>query len=125
MDVSIARERERAFEFARPYAAHVLRHLQDMGFSSDEFRHLGVEPRLIESINEACNQGATLEAASILLSDNAVKSCFVVGSPEECSDQLAALLVEAERLGFGQIAFAKLGPDCSEAISLLREIVDR
>lgn len=125
MDVSIARERERAFEFARPYAAHVLRHLKDMGFNSDEFRLLGVEPRLIESLNEACNQGATLEAASALLPDNAVKSCFVVGGPEECRDQLASLLIEAERLGFGQIAFAKLGPDYSAAITILREIVDR
>jgi hypothetical protein len=54
-----------------------------------------------------------------------VKSCFVVGGPEECRDQLASLLIEAERLGFGQIAFAKLGPDYSAAITILREIVDR
>jgi alkanesulfonate monooxygenase SsuD/methylene tetrahydromethanopterin reductase-like flavin-dependent oxidoreductase (luciferase family) len=124
MDVSIARERERAFEFARPYAAHVLRHLPDMGFGSDDFRRLGIEPRLVESMNEACNQGVTLETASTLLSDDAVKSCFVVGSPEECRDQLAVLLNEAQRLGFGQVAFAKLGPDYGEAITLLREIVD-
>lgn len=124
LDVSIARERGRAFEFARPYAAHVLRHLQAVGLTSDDFRGLGIEPRLLESLKQACDQGATTQAASTLLSDDAVKSCFVVGSPEECRDQLAALLDEAERLQFGQVAFAKLGPDYNEAITLLGEIFD-
>lgn len=125
LDVSIARERGRAFEFARPYAAQVLCHLQTMGFTPDDFRGLGIEPRLLESLKQACEQGATMQAASTLLSDDAVKSCFVVGSPEECRDQLAALLDEAERFRFGQVAFAKLGSDTNEAISLLGDIFDR
>ena len=126
LDVSIARERGRAFEFARPYAAHVLLHLEAMGLTSDDFRGLGIEPRLLESMKHACSQGATIQAASALLSDEAVKSCFVAGSPEECRDQLAALLNEANRLQFGQVALAKLGPDYDEAINLLRsEVIGR
>jgi len=126
LDVSIARERGRAFEFARPYAAHVLLHLEAMGLTSDDFRGLGIEPRLLDSMKHACSQGATIPAASALLSDDAVKSCFVAGSPEECRDQLAALLNEANRLQFGQVALAKLGPDYDEAINLLRsEVIAR
>jgi hypothetical protein len=49
-----------------------------------------------------------------------VQRCYVAGGPEECRDQLAPLLAAAERLQFGQVAFAKLGPDWNEAMPLLR-----
>jgi alkanesulfonate monooxygenase SsuD/methylene tetrahydromethanopterin reductase-like flavin-dependent oxidoreductase (luciferase family) len=47
----------------------------------------------------------------------------VAGGPEECRDQIAALLDQAARLNFSQVAFAKLGPDYEEAIKLLRHRV--
>jgi hypothetical protein len=37
---------------------------------------------------------------------------------------LAPLIAEAERLQLGQVAFAKLGPDYDEAITLLRRQLD-
>jgi alkanesulfonate monooxygenase SsuD/methylene tetrahydromethanopterin reductase-like flavin-dependent oxidoreductase (luciferase family) len=125
LDISLSRDRASAFAYARPFAAHVLVHLEGMGFTADDFQSLAIEPRLVDSLIEACRGGATIQAASALLSDDVVKSCFVVGSPEECRDQLAALMDEAERLKFSQMAFAKLGPDYHEAISLLRDICGR
>lgn len=122
-DISLSRDRASAFAYARPHAAHVLMHLEDMGFTADDFRALSIEPRLMDSLKEACRGGATIQSASALLPDDAVKSCFVVGGPEECRDQLATLFDDATRLKFGQIAFAKLGPDYDEAITLLRREV--
>lgn len=74
----------------------------------------------IEMLKQACARGAALAEAATLLPDHAVKSCFVVGTPEECRDQLAPLLAEAERYKLGQISFTKLGPDYDDAIKLLR-----
>lgn len=124
LDIAIARDRRRAFEWARPYAAHVLLRCQEMGFATDDFRPIGIEPRLIESLKESFLHGASSAAAATLLPDDAVKSCFVVGGPEECREQLAALLSEAERLNLKQVAFAKLGPDYDEAVALLGDVVN-
>ena len=123
LDVSIARDRQQALRFAKPYAARIIMVLEGMGFNDDEFRSLGMEPRLIKSLKEACATGATVHAASALLPDEAVTSCFVAGGPEDCRDQLGALIEEAERLKFGQISFTKLGPDYDAAIKLLRHQV--
>ena len=63
--------------------------------------------------------------AARLVPDEAVKSCFVAGGPEECRDQIVELMDHAARLDFGQVCFAKLGPDYEEAITLLRrEVLD-
>jgi len=48
----------------------------------------------VDSLTQACRGGATIQAASALLPDDAVKSCFVVGGPEECRDQLDALILK-------------------------------
>lgn len=119
IDVSVARDRRRAIDFARPLAAQVLIHLDAMGFTVDEFHALGVEPRLARSLTETWQGGATAQEAARLVPDDAVMSCFVAGGPQECRDQLAALLDKAMQLGIGQVALAKLGPDYSEAIALL------
>ncbi|MBI2365722.1 MAG: LLM class flavin-dependent oxidoreductase [Deltaproteobacteria bacterium] len=123
LDVSISRDRRRALQFAKPYVAHIMMVLELMGFTPDEFRTIGIEPQLIRSLKEASAVGATLHAASTLIPDDAVTSCFVAGGPQECRDQIATLIEEAERLKFGQIAFSKLGPDYDEAIKLLRNQV--
>ena len=123
LDIAISRDRQRALQFARPYVAGILLNLERVGFSDDEFQNLGIAPRLVLSLKQACAGGATVHAASTLIPDDAVTSCFVAGSPEECRDQIAALIDQAERLNFGQIAFAKLGPDYDDAIKLLRHQV--
>jgi alkanesulfonate monooxygenase SsuD/methylene tetrahydromethanopterin reductase-like flavin-dependent oxidoreductase (luciferase family) len=123
LDISISRDRQRALQFARPSVAGILLNLQRMGFSDDEFYTLGIEPRLLQSLREAIAGGATVHAASTVIPDDAVTTCFVAGGPEECRDQIAGLIDQAERLQFSQIAFAKLGPEYDEAIELLRHRV--
>ena len=123
LDIAVSRDRQRALQFAKPSVAGILLNLDYMAFSDDEFHALGIAPRLVRSLKEACAGGATVHAASTLIPDDAVTSCFVAGGPEECREQIAALIDQAERLQFGQIAFAKLGPDYDEAIGLLRHRV--
>ncbi|MBM4263848.1 MAG: LLM class flavin-dependent oxidoreductase [Deltaproteobacteria bacterium] len=38
IDIAIARDRCRAYDFARPFAAHVLLRCEEMGFAADDFR---------------------------------------------------------------------------------------
>ena len=123
LNVSISRDRDRAMQFAKPYVSHMLLTLEAMGFSDDEFYTIGVEPKLIHSLGDAFDSGATVQDAATLIPDSAVTSCFIVGRPEECREQVLGLMEQAERLAFGQVSFAKLGPDYAEAITLLREEV--
>lgn len=123
LDIALARDRQRALQFARPFAANILIGLNRAGYGDDEFRAMGLEPRLIKSLQEARGAGAPVAAIAALVSDDAVKSCFVAGDSAECKEQLAPLLEEARRLGFGQVAFAKLGPDYDEAMALLGDLV--
>ncbi len=123
LDVSISRDRQSALHFAKPYVAHILMALEFMRFTHDEYRAMDIEPSLINSLKEAFAGGATLQSAARLISDDTVTSCFVAGGPEECRDQIAGLIEEAKRLEFGQLAFAKLGPDYDDAIELLRRKV--
>lgn len=123
LDISISRDRQRALQFAKPYVARILLNLDLMGFSDDEFHTLGIAPRLIPRLKQAYSDRNTIQGAASLISDRTVTSCFVAGRPEECRDQLAELIDHAERLNFGQIALAKLGPDFDEAIDLLRRQV--
>ena len=123
LDASISRDRRRALEFAKPCVARVLLSLALAGFTRDDFHAMGIEPRILAALKEANAGGAMLHAASTIIPDSVVSSCMVAGGPEECRDQVVALMEEAERLKIGQIAFAKLGPDYDEAIELLRHQV--
>lgn len=123
LDISISRDRQRALQFAKPYVAGIILDLKRMGFSDDDFQSLGIARGIVQSLKEACAGGATIRAVSTLIPDIAVTSCFVAGGPQECRDQVAALIDYAERHQFGQIAFAKLGPNYDEAIELLRHQV--
>ena len=123
LNVSISRNRDAAFQFAKPYVSHMLISLKQMGFTDDEFRTIFVEPGLVKAVDDAFKNGATVDQAAQIIPDEAVKSCFVVGEPEECKDQILDLMQYAEDLNFGQVCLAKLGPDYKEAITLLRQVV--
>lgn len=123
LDISVSQDRQHAIQFARPYAARIIMALESMGFTHDEIRRLGIEPELGQALQQACARGIALAQAAALLPDHAVKSCFVVGTPEECREQLSPLLAAAERHKLGQISFTKLGPDYDDAIKLLRRHV--
>ena len=123
LNVSISHDSERALNFAKPYVSHILPTLREMGFSDDELFSLGVEPKLVDKLENAFRNGATVSEAVKLVPDKAVRSCFIAGRPDECREQILHLMDEADRLGFGQVCFAKLGPDYEEAITLLRKEV--
>ena len=123
LNVSISRNRDAAFQFAKPYVSHMIMSLKEMGFTDDEFRTIFIDPELVTKLDEAFTNGATVQQAAELIPDESVKSCFVVGEPEECKDQILDLMEHAENLNFGQVCLAKIGPDYEEAIGLLRRDV--
>lgn len=123
LNVSISRNRDAAFQFAKPYVSHMLISLKQMGFTDDEFKTIFVEPALVAAVDEAFMKGASVAQAAKIIPDKAVKSCFVVGEPEECKDQILELMEHAQNLKFGQVCLAKLGPDYEEAMTLLRQEV--
>ena len=64
-----------------------------------------------------------MEQASALVTEHMVKTYYAAGRPEEVRDQIIELVGAAGRLGYDQVAFAKLGPDYEEAIKLLADQV--
>ena len=123
LNVSISEDRQSALDFAKTYVSHILPTLRVMGFSDDEIFSLGVEPKLIDQLEDAFESGATISESKKLVPDEAVGSCFVAGTPDECREQILELMDEAHRLKFGQVCFSKLGPNYEEAITLLRQKV--
>ena len=123
LNVSISRDRDAAFQFAKPYVSHMLISLKQMGFTDEDFRKIFVDPELITAVDDAFNNGSTVAQVAKIIPDDAVKSCFVVGRPDECRDQILELMEEAENLNFDQVCLAKLGPDYEEAITLLSKHV--
>lgn len=123
INVSISKDRARAKRFPKPYVVQII---LEWGFTEDEYRSLGITPEKVRAVRAACGQGATIEEAAEMISDDEVGSCFVAGDAEECREQLVPLFEEATRLGFKQISLAKLGPDYEDAIRLLsRDIVGK
>ncbi len=51
------------------------------------------------------------------------RACFVVGKPAECVEPILELAAGAQRLGFDQISFAKLGKDYAATIRFLSDEV--
>tara|TARA_B100000676_G_scaffold297145_1_gene338390 strand:- start:46533 stop:47603 length:1071 start_codon:yes stop_codon:yes gene_type:complete len=123
LNVSISHDRNAAYQFAKPYVSHMIVSLKEMGFTDDDFRTNFIDPKLVTLLEGAFANGATVQEAAELVPDEAVKSCFVVGEPEECKDQILELMEHAENLNFGQVSLAKLGPDYKEAMTLLRQDV--
>ena len=116
INVSVSRNRAEAKRFTKPYVVQII---VEWGFSEEEYIALGITPEKVRSVRAAYEAGSTIEEAAEMISDEEVSSCFVAGDPEECLEQLEPLIAEAERLGFGQVSLAKLGPDYDEAIRLL------
>ena len=64
----------------------------------------------------------TIEQASReLVTADMARACFVAGSPGDCVEPILELAAEAQRLGFQQISFAKLGRDYASVIRFLSD----
>jgi len=125
LNVSISRDREKAIEFPKRQVSHSILQWEALGFTSEEYAKLGVQREQVLKLKEAYASGATVEAASKLVSEAMVKSYYAAGRPEEVRDQIIELAAAAGRLGYDHVAFAKLGPDYEEAINLLAETIVR
>jgi alkanesulfonate monooxygenase SsuD/methylene tetrahydromethanopterin reductase-like flavin-dependent oxidoreductase (luciferase family) len=123
LNVSISRDRATAMEFPKRQVAHSILQWEALGFTPDEYAKMGVARGQVLKLKEAFAAGATVEEASALVSEHMVKTYYAAGKPEEVRDQIIELLAAAERLGYDHVAFAKLGPDYEEAITLLADQV--
>jgi alkanesulfonate monooxygenase SsuD/methylene tetrahydromethanopterin reductase-like flavin-dependent oxidoreductase (luciferase family) len=121
LNVSISRNREQAIEFPKRQVAHSILQWEALGFTPEEYSRMGVAREEVLRLQEAFAAGATVEQASALVTDAMLRSYYAAGRPEEVRDQIIELLAAAGRLGYDQVAFAKLGPDYDEAIKLLAE----
>jgi alkanesulfonate monooxygenase SsuD/methylene tetrahydromethanopterin reductase-like flavin-dependent oxidoreductase (luciferase family) len=123
LNVSISRDHERAIEFPKRQVAHSILQWEAVGFTPEEYAMMGVARERVLEIKAAFEGGASVEAASKLVTEQMVKSYYAAGTPEEVRDQIIELVSAAARLGYDHVAFAKLGPDYQEAINLLAERV--
>jgi alkanesulfonate monooxygenase SsuD/methylene tetrahydromethanopterin reductase-like flavin-dependent oxidoreductase (luciferase family) len=119
LNVSISSDREKAIEFPKRQVAHSILQWEALGFSPEEYAKMGVAREQVLKLKEAFVAGATVEEASALVSEHMVKTYYAAGRPEEVRDQIIELLGAAGELGYDHVAFAKLGPDYDQAISLL------
>lgn len=120
LNVAVSEEPGKALAEAKKYTAHHMVSLQAMGYTRDEFARLGVDYDRVGRLREALHSGVTIEvAARELVTDAMARACFVVGSPSECVEPILELAAAAQRLGFEQISFAKLGLDYAETIRFL------
>jgi alkanesulfonate monooxygenase SsuD/methylene tetrahydromethanopterin reductase-like flavin-dependent oxidoreductase (luciferase family) len=123
INVSIARDGAAAMAYPKPYVAHAILQWEAMGFDAAEYARLGVERADVLAIRDAFDAGATIEEASSLVTEPMVRAQYAAGTPDEVVEQVLGLVEAAGRLGYGQVAFAKLGPDYAESIRLLAETV--
>jgi alkanesulfonate monooxygenase SsuD/methylene tetrahydromethanopterin reductase-like flavin-dependent oxidoreductase (luciferase family) len=119
LNVSISRDREKAIEFPKRQVSHSILQWEALGFTAAEYAKLGVRRKQVLKLKEAYAAGATVEEASSLVDETMVKTYYAAGTPEEVRGQIIELAGAAGRLGYDHVAFAKLGPDYEEAISLL------
>lgn len=123
LNLSIADDREVARAFPKPYITHMLIGMRHMGFSDSELSDLDIDPAVVDEIEAAFADGATIREASELVTDAMVEATFVAGTPEECLEQVHELADIAADHDIDQLVFAKLGPDYERAIDLLSEDV--
>ncbi|HEY7164205.1 MAG TPA: LLM class flavin-dependent oxidoreductase [Candidatus Binatia bacterium] len=123
LNVSISSDHMRAIEFPKRQVAHSILQWEALHFTDDEYARMGVERSQVLKLRDAFQSGATVEAASALVSEHMVKTYYAAGTPDEVREQIIDLAGEAGKLGYDQIAFAKLGPNYEEAINLLADQV--
>ena len=120
LNLAVSKDGREALAEAKKYTAHHMVSLQALGYTPEEFTRLGIDYEQVDRLREGLHSGMTIEeAARELVTDAMAKACFVAGSPSDCVEPVLELASQAQRLGFHQISFAKLGPDYAEAIRFL------
>jgi len=119
LNVSVSHDRARALDFPKRQVAHSILQWEALGFTDEEYTKLGVERNQVHKLKQCFTEGATVEKAASFVTEAMVRAYYAAGSPEEVIEQILELSRIAAKLGYDQIAFAKLGPDYEEAINLL------
>lgn len=123
LNVSIAKKHDDAMNFPRRQVAHSILQWEALGFTPEEYARMGVQREQVLQLKDAFESGATVEQASAMVTDPMVRCYYAAGTPEEVRDQIIELTGAAGDLGYDHVAFAKLGPDYDQAISLLADQV--
>lgn len=123
LNVSISRDRVQAIEFPKRQAAHSVLQWEARGFTKEDYNTLGVKREQVLRLKECFASGATVEEAASFVTEDIVRACYVAGRPDEVVEQILSFIGAAAELGYDHIAFAKLGPNYEEAISLLADEV--
>ena len=119
INLSLSIDLRAAIQFAKPYVVNMLRRAGGAPGTIDDFVKVGVDPDEISRVTKALEKGATREEAVALVPDAMVDAIFIAGDLNTCQDRIAEACQAAADLGIAQVSFAKLGPDCREAIRLL------
>jgi 5,10-methylenetetrahydromethanopterin reductase len=126
VNVSVSRDRQRARDFPRKYAAHAIVMLDGLGVATERLGELGMAAADIQRLRDHWDAGETVEQVAAAVPDAMVDACFVAGTPEEVVEGLQPILDAAASQEVDQVIFSKLGPDYAEAIDLLsREVLPR
>jgi len=123
LNVSVSEDRAAAIEFPKRQVSHSILQWEALKFTQEEYMKLGVDRDKVLALRDLYAQGATIEEAAGLVTEEMVLSYYVAGRPDEVADQIVELASQAEELGYDEIAFAKLGPDYEKAIVMLADEV--
>ena len=123
INVSVDPDHKAAMEFPKPYVAHALMTLKKTGFSDSDFQSVGVKPENVIKIYDTFNEGATIQEAAKLVTEEMVNATFIAGDADACIEGLAQCFNSFETQQLKQVVLAKLGPDYSQSIKTLSQDV--
>jgi alkanesulfonate monooxygenase SsuD/methylene tetrahydromethanopterin reductase-like flavin-dependent oxidoreductase (luciferase family) len=119
LNISVATDRAAAAEFPKRQVAHSVLQWEALGFTAAEYATLHVRRSDVLTLQEHWRAGGNLGDAARLVTDEMLRACYLVGTPDDIIGDLQIFCNLALSLGYEQIIFAKLGPNYRDAIDLL------
>jgi alkanesulfonate monooxygenase SsuD/methylene tetrahydromethanopterin reductase-like flavin-dependent oxidoreductase (luciferase family) len=119
--ISLASDRTVAREFVKGSVGSRIRSFRKRGYTDEDFRSLGIEPRDVDRLEEADRNGAARADFAPLVTDAMIDAIFVAGDPASCREQMQEVCATVRTHGFHQIMFSELGPDAPAALKLLTD----
>jgi 5,10-methylenetetrahydromethanopterin reductase len=123
VNISISSNREAARGYAKKFAASVLIHLRKVGYSTEDFHRMRVDPERVDRLVHGYHEGVPQTVIADMVTDEMIDATTIAGDGESCRERILTIFKVAAEHGFEQVMFSKLGPDYSEAISLLAGIL--
>jgi len=117
--LSVAQDGRAAREFVKHSVAIRVISLRLTGYTDDDFRQSGIDPRDLDRLHEIEKSGKSLDDHLDLVTDGMIDSIFVAGTPAQCRERMKEICTMARTYGFQQLMFSELGPDLHQALRLL------